>query len=337
MIKIPKNLSDITADAGKSASNFWKKTKDSVTKAIDMDNDGTVSFKDFNLIAESVSNSAKKAISNARTSAEAKSQQAKLAQLSPFFREDLDSSAFFMTKLLHITEIDKQHAENPDCQGSIGFSTMQEDMKVLSIYRDQIGIFGLSFYPTIDNGIYYVDPSDRTKYIAIDEYFGYLKSQRVSELQIIAQALGAKHFRVTYKEKVSDASSKSVNANLNLGAGPRLIAAGGLSRSRNDSSEISVSIAAENYFPGHPPVEPELKYLKHEPNIEALIKMRMDPSSPIMHQKFTLEMGRSSGIKQNEAYKIDAVIKLLKVSASANIASETEKEANRLLEYEIEF
>ena len=42
----------------------------------------------------------------------------------------------------------------------------------------------------MDSEIYYVDPTDRDQYISIEKYFNYLKIQRISELQKIAQSLG---------------------------------------------------------------------------------------------------------------------------------------------------
>ena len=46
-------------------------------------------------------------------------------------------------------------------------------------------------------------------YIALDEYFSYLKIERINELQMIAKSLGAKHFKVTYKEEQTAFSEKS--------------------------------------------------------------------------------------------------------------------------------
>lgn len=65
--------------------------------------------------------------------------------------------------------------------------------------------------------------------------------------------------------------------------------------------------------------------------------MRMDTTSPLTHQKFMLKMSNSSGIKESDAVKIDAVLKGLKVTGNANIASEAKNESRRYLEYEIDF
>lgn len=69
-------------------------------------------------------------------------------------------------------------------------------------------MYGLSFYPNSEGEFYYVDPINKDNYIALDEYFNYLKQVRISELQKIAQDLGAKYFRVTYKEEKSSFTEK---------------------------------------------------------------------------------------------------------------------------------
>ena len=115
-----------------------------------------------------------------------------------------------ISKLIRVTEIDKRHAESDVCRGSIGFVSDQKNLRIVNIYKDNIAAFGLTFYPDTDYELYYVDPCDRDKYIALDEYFNYLKVARVTELQKIAQDLGAKHFRVTYKEQKTTFSGKTV-------------------------------------------------------------------------------------------------------------------------------
>ena len=90
-------------------------------------------------------------------------------------------------------------------------------------------------------------------------------------------------------------------------------------------------------FPGHAPIKPSLKYMQRDPSIQTLISMRMDEQAPLLHQKFMLKMSNSSGMKENDAAKIDAVLKGLKCSGNATVSSEAKNEARRYLEYEIEF
>ena len=65
--------------------------------------------------------------------------------------------------------------------------------------------------------------------------------------------------------------------------------------------------------------------------------MRMDETSPLMRERFMLNLSQSSGMKENDAVKIDAVLKGMKCSGNTTVASEAKNEARRYLEYEIEF
>ena len=204
---------------------------------------------------------------------------------------------------------------------------------MVNIFSDSVDPFAVSFYPDRGSEFYYVDPTDRDRYIALDEYFGYLKEERVNELQRIAQALGAKHFKVTYKEEKSSYTQKKSKGNIN---------ATGLSKAEAerlylDEKYSTFEIAAENDFPGHEPVMPELKYMQKDPSIKTLVALRMDASSPLSHQKFMLKMSNSSGIKESDAVKIDTILKGLKVSGNINVVNEAKNESRRFLEYEIDF
>ena len=141
-------------------------------------------------------------------SAGEKARELKRKALQPIFVDTLNGADFLMPKFIRLTERDKKHAESEVCQGSIGYGSDQKELHIVNIFRDSMEAFGLVFYPNCDSEFYYVDPSDRDRYIALDEYFSYLKIARVNELKKIAQDLGAKHFRVTYKEEQTSFSEK---------------------------------------------------------------------------------------------------------------------------------
>ena len=108
-------------------------------------------------------------------------------------------------------------------------------------------------------------------------------------------------------------------------------------RNTTERKYSTVEIAAEMKFPGHEPIKPQLKYMQRDPSIQNLIAMRMDEKAPLLHQKYMLKMSNSSGMKESDAVKIDAVLKGLKCSGNATVASEAKNEARRYLEYDIEF
>ncbi len=319
------DLGKMFGDAIKGVSDFVDKTGKDITKAIDQNGDGKLDLSDVQVVSDRIQ------------AARAESQRiADLERLKPIFPEDFEGPEFSLPKMIRVDVIDKPHAENAVCAGSVGFRTVQDDLTVMTIYRDYIDNLGLSFYPELENGVYYADPCDRDHYISLDDYFSYMKMQRVAELQRIAQALGAKHFKVTYKERNKSLNSNSVDASAAASTvGAKADAK--VSHAVSNSSMSAISVEAEMRFPGHEPIRPELHYMKKEINVLNLIEMRMDPLSPLQHQHFNIEMSNSSGIKVKDAVKIDAVMKTMKVSSNVAVASEAQNEARRILEYEIEF
>ena len=204
-------------------------------------------------------------------------------------------------------------------------------MHIVNIFRDSINAFGLSFYPDCDSEFYYIDPTDRDRYISLDEYFSYLKVARISELQRIAQDLGAKYFKVTYKEEKASFTEKKATAYAK--------AVGNVDATHHSEEKkfSAIDIAAEMSFPGHAPTKPELKYMQKDPSIQTLVSMRLNETAPLLCQKFMLKMSTSSGMKESDAVKIDAVLKGMKFSGNTTVSSEAQNEARRYLEYEIEF
>ena len=312
-------------DAVKGVSDFVDKTGKDITKALDQNGDGQLDISDFHVF-------------QAKSQAAQKENQRKadLERLKPMFQEDFKEDEFVLPKMIRIAGIDKAHAESVACRGSVGYKTVMDDITMVTIFRDFVDTLGLSFYPELDNGEYYVDPCDRDHYIALDNYFEFMKIQRVTELQRIAQSLGAKHFRVISREKTESVSSNSIDAAATVKVAGQGGSAG-YTHDASNSSMRSISIEGEMRFPGHAPIRPELHYLKKEISIINLIEMRMDPLSPLQQQHISIEMINSSGMKVKDAGKIDAMFKAMKITGHAAILAEAQKEARRILEYDIEF
>ena len=326
------NLGEAAIGAGKNAKAFLGKTKDTIIKAVDQNGDGSFDFKDVSAMADSIGNAAQNAANAMRDNAEARNREKERKALQPVFLEDLDSTDFTLSKLIRVVDIDKKHAESEVCKGSVGFISEQKELRIVNIYKNMIGAFGISLYPDADSEIYYIDPSDRDKYIALDDYFGYLKIARVNELQKIAQDLGAKHFRVTYREKKASITKNDMKAKGNVRVG-----AAEAERNLSISDNSNIEVAAEMRCLGHAPIEPKLLYLRGEPSIQSLIALRMDENSQIFHQEFSLKLSNSSGIKEKDAVKIDAALKAMKISGNTTVVSEAQSESRRFFEYEVDF
>ncbi len=324
------------AKAGKGATTLLDKAKRAVVNAVDQNDDGKLGLDDLSAIKDSVKSAVKDNSEKWAEKQELQKKEKELKELRPFFADDVENPNFSLPKLIRVAEMDSKHAESSLCENSIGYIFSDKEMDIMTIYPDKIEQFDLKFYPELDCGLYYVDPNDRDFYISMEEYFTYLKIARVSELQRIAQALGATHFKVVYKEHKKSFAGKDCK----VGLGAKLPGKqGGNASSEHQSREEEFSnmeIAAEMIFLGHVPVKPELKYFRKDPQIQNLVDLRMSDNQ-IKHQTYTLDLGNSSGIKIKDAMKIDAALKTMKVDGNASITSEAENESRRIFVYEIDF
>lgn len=328
-----KKFGKLVSSVGKSTKDLLEKSKNIAIQAVDQNDDGKFDLEDVSSMAATVGNVMKKGAQTLKETTDEKAHQLELKALQPIFLETLNDTDFLMPKFIRIAERDKKHAESEVCRGSIGFLSDQKGLHIVNIFRDSVETFSLSFYPDCDSEFYYVDPSDRDSYIALDEYFNYLKQVRISELQKIAQDLGAKHFRVTYKEEKTSFSGKKVNKKVTA----KPIASVDVEQNYEDKKYSTVEIAAEMECPGHSPVKPVLKYMKYDPSVKGLVNMRMNEQASLLHQKFELKLSNSSGLKESEAVKIDAVLKGMKCTGNATVVNEAQNESRRYLEYEIDF
>lgn len=322
MEKKPK-FEAFVAGAGKNAKGLL----DHAIQAVDQNDDGRFDLADVAVIAGAAGDTVKRGVQAVKDQA----QELELKFLRPIFADSLSDVDFQMPNLIRLIGREKKFAEKEVFQGAIGYISDQKEIHIMNIFRDAIEAFGLTFYPDHDYEFYYIDPSDRRQYIALDEYFSYLKVARINELQRIAQDLGARHFRVTYKEEQASFSKEKVKAHAKAGikadAGHDL----------TEKKYSTVEIAAEMEFPGHAPIRPQLNYMQKDPSVQTLVSMRMDEQAPLLHQKFMLKLSNSSGMKESDAVKIDAVLKKMKCAGNTTVASEAKNESRRYLEYDIEF
>lgn len=324
---------EVAGLTGKKVKEVSIKAKDGVVEKLDVNADGKLDSRDFSMISNSVGNAVKNCAHSLKETAEEKKRDIEFKTLQPIFLENLRDSRFVISKFIIVSDRNRKYVESEVCKESIGFFSDQKGMRIVNIFRDSIDKFELLFYPDNESEFYYVDPSDKNKYIALDEYFSYLKQVRISELQRIAQDLGAKYFKVTYKEEKVSFSKKKINVK----GDKELSIAAEYKKDSSDKQFSMTEIAAEMKCLGHKPENPTLKYMKYDPSIIGLIEMRMNEKTPLLHQKFMLKLSNSSGMKENEAAKIDAVLKTLKCSGNATVVNEVQNESRRYLEYEIDF
>ncbi len=308
------------------------KTKQLFTKAVDKNNDGKFDTDDVSIVAEKVGNSIKAGKDALKQAVYEKSIEIELKKLQPIFVESIDSGDFILPKFIRVVDKEKRFVNSKACVNAIGYYSDFEVMRMVNLFRDSLELFGISFYPDNTHEFYYVDPSDRDRYISLDDYFSYLKVERIGELQKIAQDLGAKHFRVTYKEEQISFSENYAKVIVTVQDD-----GGNVEHKITENRFSAIEIAAEMDCPGHKPIKPALKYLQRDPSVRALINMRMDETSPLSHHIFTLKLSNSSGIKESDAVKIDAVLKTMKYVGNTTVESEAKSESRKYLDYEIDF
>ena len=343
--EIPESSSDSDVDTKKE--NLAEKARDKIVHVIDQNDDGSIDLKDVAMIADNVGSVARKIASSVQGNVIQNTNQfgnwvnqakleAERKALRPIFPEDLSEAEFSLPKLIRVADIDKKHAESEVCTGSIGYSSEHKGMKVVNVFTDYVDRFGIKLYPNKNSEVYYVDPTDRDHFIALDEYFDYLKTARVAELQKIAQDLGAKYFRVTYLEEKKSFSSHNVKAQ---GKGVfKKVGKLNVDVEHGDSEKTysKSEVAAEIHCDGHDPVEPQLKFFQNDQTIRNLIDLRMADNA-LTKQKIMIKCSNTSGIKTKDAAKIDAALESMKYSGNTTVVSEAQSEERRMFEYEIEF
>ena len=335
--------SESSADDGNKG--IFDKAKEAIIQTVDQNNDGQLDFKDIAAVTDNVGNAAKKIAEALQVNAVQNKNhlgnvmnRARLERernaLNPVFPEDLVK--LDKPKLIRITDIDNKRAKSDICKGSIGYLSEHKGVRVLNAFTNCLDQFGLKFYPNAHGEIYYINPSNKESYIALDEYFLFLKTVRASELQKIAQDLGAKYFKVTIIEEKKSSSSinmKGSEKGILKGAGK---VNSDIDHSQKEKDYSKQEVAAEMHFSGHDPVAPKLQYLQNDPTVKNLIEMRMSDNK-MTKQKIMIRCINSSGINVGEAVKIDAALKVMKCTGNVKLVSEAESEEKRSFEYEIEF
>ena len=122
-----------------------------------------------------------------------------LRRFKPITREQLPLFTRTMPEMIRIVDWDKRIEEDV-CKDAVAFNDGTKELRVISVLAKNAKLMDSSFYPDVQEGIYYRDPSNPYSYINLNDYFDYMKKAKVHELNQIAQALGAKHIRITLKE-----------------------------------------------------------------------------------------------------------------------------------------
>lgn len=291
--------------------------------------------KEVNKFAEKQLNTAKGILNKVGDDFESQLKKQRFDKYKPVFVSRLEDGELTYPSMIQLIDNDKRK-EMDGFEDAIGFQRTINKQDFLDVYQQDTKKFNISFYPDQSLSIYYVHPLDSTMYIDIKEYFKYLKEARVAELEQIAQALGAKHFRVSIMEESNATLIKKDKAEAKLTLFKDKMTASA-EMEKNEKQYEFVGVAAESRFPGKEPTEPVLRFWKNNIAINTLVKQRMSPDNPLTSKTYRLDYNTSTGIKEKEAAKIDGVLKSLKFSGAGSISEEVKKESKKRFEFLIEF
>lgn len=343
------------AEISDKAKNLAIKAQDTLVNAVDKNGNGKIDAEDFGLTKENIQTVGLKIKNGAiaaqeelkkgqtlvgKAVADAKTEMEKNA-LRPVFPEDMhwisadiDSVKVQIPRLLNIVPRDKKHEESILCAGSVGYWNTVKGVEILNLYEDKAPDFGLEFFPNLSQKLYLADPCKFGLYVALGEYFEHLKKARVSELELIAQSLGAKHFEVIFKEHRQTKAKKEIHAEAKCAAKH-----GEVSRTDASADIYHTDIAADVTFCGNDqPKMPELTYFKNESAIESLIQMRInDKENKIQAKTYHFQCSSTTGITEKEAAKLDAMLAQIKHIGKFGVSQEVQRENRTELEYKIEF
>lgn len=254
----------------------------------------------------------------------------------PLSAEAIGEDSFLAPNMIRLLDKNPYEAKEA-CADAAGFDSVIARKQILQLVKGVYPADKFNFIPNLSEQIYLQNPYVENMYIALNEYFDYIKKARVAELEMIADKLGAKYAKITYKES----EKKFVSVEAQGKKEKRAF------KKNKDSvtAEVNVSsdslqemeVASENRFVGHDhATRPELVYFKGEGTIESLINSRMGENRQT-GKTLTIKYSRKTDLNMDKAAEIDNVLAKLKLNASASVKSEVEKENRMFLEFKVEF
>lgn len=316
---------------GEKVDLFVDSTKEAVEKSAEFVGDAAKTVGDF---ADSQLKSAKKFFNKLSDDFGESKLQKDLEKFKPIFAKEINSD-FHLPKMISVVDYDKR-MQIEACKGAVGYQETVKNVDVTGIYEKDAETFGIDFYPTKTSSVYYVHPLDEKTYIQLSEYFTYLKEARIAELKRIAQALGAKHFKVTIEEQKTSEFTKKDHAKVKLGIIKNKAGVDANKESGEKKYEF-LGIASESYFNPKEPERPELKFWAKSETIKNLIEQRLSKDGSLTFESFKLDYNTLTGITESEAAKIDGVLKALKFDGAGSITEKAKEESRKRFEYIIEF
>lgn len=292
-------------EAKETGGGFWQKTQDFGKKAAFGISKG----------AKALTEQTKKTL-----------HEQKVKHYNPLFPKEFKSKNFKLPNIIEI--VDSVTRRGVDvCEGAIGWTDIVGEIEVLHLYQEWVGESKLEFIPVAKcDTIYCIDPFDKNKYINATSSFERTISEKIAELEKIANSLGAKSCSIQIEEDSTSSTSEKSNFQL---------------KGNKASSEMTVTTGNSqggktvSYFEGNnSPVRPDLKWFAHDDSINGLIEMRCSGNNSVKSKILELHCSVSTTMSKKAACAVDI---LSKAKASASMEKKAIKESNCKLLFEVQF
>lgn len=259
--------------------------------------------------------------------------------INPIKLEEINNPEYTMPSLLQLIEYDKKMA-NPVCKDALGFQEKIKDKPILCLLNKYADDLEIEFYPYKTETIYYKNPYIENMYLQLDSYFKYIEDAKVHELEQIAQCLGAKKVKISFKEVkkslVSNTAKKQGKIKIPFNKHSSTAVSANQNSIEKEFSDIKIASEIE-FDGGKLPSEPELVYFKGDRDITTLVKMRLEPENTIKSKVYEFLCGTGKEMQQKEAASIDFILEKKGLTGNVSIVSEVQAEQRKILEYKIEF
>ncbi len=300
-------------------------------------------------VLQKTSDVGKKAVTDIQQGAKDLSEKAKndsyarrLKKYNPLFPEKYQSESFNIPNMIMIRD-DAERRGIDVCDGAIGWIDNANGMEVMCLYDEAIDFSGINFVPVAScDAFYYIDNYDRNRFIRTDCIFSKAHEERLSELQNIANLLGAKRCSIEINEMVVESKKEHKNASIT-----QSVSIKGVNVKANEGREeinVNESVNQRNgkivaEFDGNDKPEiPTLKWFAHDDNIKRLIEMRCNGNNAIKSQTLELSGSTSATMSQKAAYNIDvAMSKLAGIKGKSEMEAKATKEHHSKLIFTVEF
>lgn len=133
------DLKEINKENKQKAINIINKTKKSLTKIADQNDDGKFDKEDIIKVTNTI-----------KTNIDEKAKEIEKKKLQPIFPADIDDGDFLIQKFIRVADRDKKRSESEVCKGSIGYFTSTKGIRLLNIFRDSIDFLDCLFIPTTE-------------------------------------------------------------------------------------------------------------------------------------------------------------------------------------------